>query len=307
MKYIKFQKIALTAALICATTAGFNSKVMAQQVQVLESTKTITGRIDSSSSLVPVPGGSAQGVKYTFEAQAGDYIEINATRDEGSSLLFQLVVYPPSGSPIKIENPTPATIPEIRFLRYSIGVGGTWKVTVASAPGNLLGGNYQISLLIKRNGNVVQPQQPQQELSYADQVMKKHGLNLTACSTPDVVAVIDIGGEKRCVSNWVGGPGNWVYNRDKDDITRKEPADPYIATINSWGATRVDCNAVTAVVRIAFEANKAYCIQPTSEVPAGNYTYDRATGQILRQNAVSPPPIYTPDPLNTPPDDGSVF
>jgi len=301
MKYIKFQRIALTAALIGATIAGFNTPVMAQQA--LESTKTVAGRIDSSSSLVPVPGSSPmQGVQYTFEAQAGDYIEINATRDEGSSLSFQLVVYPPSGSPIKIENPDATTIsPEHRFLQSSIGVGGTWKVTVASAPGSL-GGNYQISLLIKRNGTLVQPQD---RLSNADQVMKKLGFSSTACSSPDVVAVIDIGGEKRCTTNWKAG--EWVYNAAQNTLTPKEPADPYIATINSWGATRVDCNAVTAVVRIAFEANKAYCIQPTSEVPAGNYTYDRTTGQILRQNAAPPTPIYTPRPVDTPPDDGSIL
>jgi hypothetical protein len=295
MKYIKFQIIALTAALIGATIAGFNTTVMAEQA--LESTKTLAGRIDSSSSLVPVPGGSAmQGVQYSFEAQAGDDIEIKASRDEGSTIDVILVVYPPNGSPTLID----ATNTEERFQEASIGVGGTWKVTVVSA--GSLAGNYHISLVLRRNGAVVRPE-PQ--LSNADQVMKKLGLNSTACSSPAVVAVIDIGGEKRCTRGW--DPGEWVYNADKNELTLKQPADPYIAKINSWGATRVDCNAGTAVVRIAFEANKAYCIQPTSEVPAGNYTYDRTTGEIFPLNAVSPTPSYTPPAVNTPPDEGPLL
>jgi len=295
MKYIKFQRIALTAALICATTAGFNSTVMAQQA--LESTKTLAGRIDSSSTLVPVPGGSSmQGVQYTFEAKAGDDIEINASRDEGSTINVRLVVYPPSGAPIKIENNKDKDTPKARFLQNSIGVGGTWKVTVVSA--DSLGGNYHISLLIRRKGAVVQPQD---KLSYADWVMKKLSLTSTACSSPAVVAVIDIGGEKRCTRGW--DPGEWVYNADKNELTLKQPADPYIATLNSWGATRVDCNTGTAVVRIAFEANKAYCIQPTSAVPAGNYTYDRTTGGIYPLNATPP----TPGPVNIPPDEGQPY
>ncbi|MEG3909767.1 hypothetical protein QT979_17890 [Microcoleus sp. w2-18bC1] len=298
MKYIKFQRIALTAALIGATTAGFNSTVMAQ---TLESTKTLTGRIDDSSNPVFISGKSRPGIEYSFQAVAGDDIQITGVTQQGSAIDIVLMVYPPDQPSIgPIDLDLNGGTKEV-FSQNSIDTGGTWKVRVVSY--NDQPGNYSITLLVKRNGAVVGPQQ---QLSSADQVLKKHDLISTACSTPDVVAVIDIGGEKRCVRNWVGGPGEWVYNQDKDEITRKQPADPYIATINSWRATLVDCNAVTAVVRIAFEATKVYCIQPTSAVPAGNYTYDRTTGEILPQNAVSPP-IYTPGPVNTPPDEGPIF
>ena len=295
MKYIKFQRIALTAALICATTAGFNSTVMAQQA--LESTKTITGRIDSSSNPVSVPGkGYRPGIQYTFEAVASDDIQITAMSEEGSTIDIVLIVYPPRQSPLApIDRDLSGGQKEV-FAQSSIGMGGTWKVSVVSY--NDIPGNYNITLVIKRNGTVVQPQE---KLSNADQVMKRLTLTSTACSSPAVVAVIDIGGETRCTRGWE--PGEWVYNENTNRLTPKEPADPYIATINSWGATRVDCNAGTAVVRIAFEANKAYCIQPTSAVPAGNYTYDRTTGGIYPLNATPP----TPGPVNIPPDEGPPY
>lgn len=293
MKYIKFQRIALTAALIGAT-AGFNSTVMAQQA-TLESTKTITGRIDDSSAPVFISGQSRPGIEYTFEAVAGDDIKITAVSEQGSKIDIVLMVYPPNQSPIgPIDRDLDGNTKEV-FDQNSTGTGGTWRLRVVSF--NNQPGNYSITLLIKRNGTVVQPQQPQPKLSYADQVMKKHNLSSTICSTPDVVAIIDIGGETRCVSGVA--PGEWVYNPEKDSITRKQPADPYIATINSWGATRVDCNAVTAVVRIAFEATKVYCIQPTSQVPAGNYTYDPTTGGIF--------PNATSRPVDTPPDNEPIF
>jgi hypothetical protein len=294
MKYIKFQRIALTAALIGATIAGFNTPVMAQQV--LESTKTLTGRIDDSSPLVLISGKSRPGIEYTFQAVAGDDVQITAVTEQGSTINIELIVYPPNQPPLTRNAGSTKEV----FRQNPLETGGTWKVRVASIGDQP--GNYSITLLIKRNGAVVGPTEP---VPYADQVMKKLSFISTACSSPDVVAVIDIGGEKRCTTSWRAG--EWVYNAEKNELIAKQPADPYIATINSWGATRVDCNAGTAVVRIAFEANKAYCIQPTSEVPAGNYTYDRTTGEILPQNAVSPPPIYTPRPVNTPPDDGSLF
>jgi hypothetical protein len=300
MKYIKFQRIALTAALIGATTAGFNSTVMAQQP--LESTKTLTGRIDDSSNPVFISGKSRPGIEYSFQAVAGDDIQITGVTQQGSTIDIVLMVYPPDQPSIgPIDLDLNGGTKEV-FSQNSIDTGGTWKVRVVSY--NDQPGNYSITLVIKRNGAVVGPQQ---QLSYADQVMKKYNLISTACSTPDVVAIIDFRGERRCTGNWSGGPGEWVYNPDKDEITRKQPADPYIATINSWGATRVDCNAGTAVVRIAFETDKVYCIVPSSAVPAGNYTYDRTTGEIFPLNAVSPTPSYTPPAVNTPPDDGPLF
>lgn len=298
MKYIKFQRIALTAALIGATIAGFNSTVMAQEV--LESTKTITGRIDSSSNPVAVPGkGYRPGRQYTFEAVAADDIQITAVSEEGSTIDIVLIVYPPRQSPLApIDRDLSGGQQEV-FAQRSIGIGGTWKVSVVSY--NDKPGNYNITLVIKRNGVVVGPAEV---LPYAEQVMKKLSLTSTACSTPDVVAVIDIRGEKRCTRGW--NSGEWVYDENTNQLIAKQPADPYIAVINSWGATRVDCNTGRAVVRIAFEPNKAYCIQPTSAVPAGNYTYDRTTGEILPENAVFPTPT-TPGPVNTPPDDGPPF
>ncbi len=97
MKYIKFQRIALTAALIGATTAGFNSTVMAQQA-TLESTKTITGRIDDSSAPVFISGQSRSGIEYTFQAVAGDDIKITAVSEQGSTIDIVLMVYPPNQS-----------------------------------------------------------------------------------------------------------------------------------------------------------------------------------------------------------------
>jgi hypothetical protein len=237
MKYIKFQRIALTAALISATIAGFNSTVMAQEA--LESTKTISGRIDDSSPPVFISGKFRPGREYTFQAVAGDDIKITAARDQGSAIDIALMVYPPNQQPIEAKATNLNEGTKVVFLQNSIETGGTWKVRVFYK--NDKPGNYSITLLIKRNGAVVQP------------------------------------------------------------------ADPYIATINSWGATRVDCNTGTAVVRIAFEANKAYCIQPTSAVPAGDYTYDRTTGAILPLNADPQTPSYTPGPVNPPPDDELPF
>lgn len=290
MKYIKlFQGIALTSTLISAIIAGVSSTVQAQQV--LESSKTLSGRIDSSSGLVSVPGNPVmQGVSYTFEAEAGDDIEIRAINDEGSNINLLLVVYPPNGSAIgPLDNSKNKT--EEWFLKKSIGITGTWKVNVVSF--NNKPGNYHISLVIRRNGVVVKPQE---QLPYADQVMKKLNLTVTACSTSDVVAVIDIGGEKRCTTSWKSG--EWVYDAATNALAAKQPADPYIAMINSWGATRVDCNAGTALVKIAFETNKVYCIVPTSEVPAGNYAYDQASGEIVPLDA--PQPFYTPTPVTNP-------
>jgi hypothetical protein len=288
MKYIKlFQGIVLAVALISATTAGLIGRVMAQQA--LESSKTLSGRIDSSSGLVPVPGYSVmQGVSYTFEAEAGDDLEIRAINDEGSNINLVLVVYPPNGSAI---GPIDDYKTEEWFRKKSIGIGGTWKVNVVSV--NNKPGNYHISLVIRRNGVVIKPQE---QLPYADQVMKKLNLTVTACSTSDVVAVIDIGGEKRCTTSWKSG--EWVYDAATNALAAKQPADPYIAMINSWGATRVDCNAGTALVKIAFETNKVYCIVPTSEVQAGNYAYDQASGELVPLDAREP--VYTPTPVTNP-------
>lgn len=295
MKYIKlFQEIVLAVALISATTAGLIGRVIAQQA--LESSKTLSGKIDSSSGLVSVPGSPVmQGVPYTFEVEAGDDIEIKAINDEGSNINLVLVVYPPNGSAI---GPINNYKTEEWFQQKSIGIGGTWKVNVISV--NNKPGNYHISLVIRRNGVVVKPQE---QLPYADQVMKKHNLTVTACSTPDVVAVIDIGGEKRCTTGWK--PGEWVYDETKNPpLVAKQPSDPYMAMISSWGATRVDCNAGTALVKIAFETNKVYCIVPTSEVQAGNYAYDQASGEIVPLDAPQPPsnpsPVYTPTPVTNP-------
>ncbi|MEG4506342.1 hypothetical protein QUA81_22455 [Microcoleus sp. F6_B4] len=298
MKYIKFQRIALTAALIGATLVGFNTPVMAQQA--LEPTKTITGRIDDSSAPVFISGKSRPGIEYTFQAVAGDDIQITAVSEQGSAIDIVLMVYPPNQAPIgPIDRDLNGGTKEV-FLQNPIDTGGTWKVRVVSY--NDKPGNYSITLLVKRNGSVVEPRE---SVPYADQAMKKLGFISTACSTPDVVAVIDIGGEKRCTTSWRAG--EWVYNADKNELIPKQPADPYIATINSWGSTRVDCNAGTAVVRIAFEATKVYCIVPTSEVPAGNYSYDRTTGEIFPQNAAPPTPSYTPPAVNTQPDEGPLF
>lgn len=295
MKYIKlFQGIALTSTLISAIIAGVSSTVQAQQV--LESSKTLSGRIDSSSGLIAVPGNPVmQGVPYTFEVEAGDDIEIKAINDEGSNINLVLVVYPPNGSAI---GPINNYKTEEWFQQKSIGIGGTWKVNVVSV--NNKPGNYHISLVIRRNGVVIKPQE---QLPYADQVMKKLNLTVTACSTSDVVAVIDIGGEKRCTTSWKSG--EWVYDAATNALVTKQPADPYIAMINSWGATRVDCNAGTALVKIAFETNKVYCIVPTSEVQAGNYAYDQASGEIVPLDARQPPsndppPFYTPTGVTNP-------
>ncbi|MEG4090309.1 hypothetical protein [Microcoleus sp. Pol12B4] len=298
MKYIKFQRIALTAALIGAITAGFNSTVMAQQA--LESTKTLTGRIDDSSPLFLILGKSHPGIEHTFQAVAGDNIQITAVSEQGSAIDIVLMVYPPNQAPIGPFNLNLNGGTKEVFSENSIDTGGKWKVRVVS--NNDLPGNYSITLLVKRNGGVVEPQD---KLSDADQLMKKLGLTSTACSSPAVVAVIDIGGEKRCTRGW--DAGEWVYNAEKNELIPKNPADPYIATINSWGATRVDCNAGTAVVRIAFERDKVYCIVPSSEVPAGNYTYDRTTGEIFPLNAAPPTPSDTPGPVNTPPDGGPIL
>ncbi|MEG4798028.1 hypothetical protein QUA69_23440 [Microcoleus sp. LAD1_D1] len=297
MKYIKFQRIALTAALIGATTAGFNSTVMAQQA--LESTKTIPGRIDDSSPPVFISGKSHPGIEYTFQAVAGDNIQITAVSEQGSAIDIVLMVYPPNQAPIGPINLDLNGGTKEVFSENSIDTGGKWKVRVVS--NNYLAGNYSITLLVKRNGGVVEPTEP---VPYADQVMKKLSFISTACSSPDVVAVIDIGGETRCTTSWKAG--EWVYNAEKNRLIPKEPADPYIATINSWGATRVDCNAGTAVVRIAFETDKVYCIVPRSGVPAGNYTYDRTTGEIFPLNA-DPTTRTTPGSVNTPPDDGPLY
>ncbi|WP_026795719.1 MULTISPECIES: hypothetical protein [Planktothrix] len=297
MKYIKlFQGIVLAVAMIGATTAGLIGRVMAQQV--LESSKTLSGRIDSSSNPVAVPGkGYHPGVQYTFEAVAADNIQITAIREEGSTVDIILVVYPPNQSPIGPIDLDLAGGQQEVFGKNSASSGGTWKVSVVSY--NDKPGNYYITLVIKRNNTVVIPQE---KLPYADEVMKKLNLTSTACSTPDVVAVIDIRGEKRCTRGW--DSGEWVYDESINQLAAKQPADPYIAMINSWGATRVDCNAGTALVKIAFEANKVYCIVPTSEVQAGNYAYDQASGEIVPLDAPPPPsnpsPDYTPTPVTNP-------
>jgi len=142
MKYIKFQRIALTAALIGATIAGFNSTVMAQQA--LESTKTITGRIDDSSPSVFISGTSRPGIEYTFQAVAGDDIKITAVSEQGSAIDIALMVYPPNQSPLALINAN-TTGNEV-FAQNSIDTGGTWKVRVIYQDDKP--GNYSITLLI---------------------------------------------------------------------------------------------------------------------------------------------------------------
>jgi len=296
MKGRKFLSvIATTFAVMGMAIGNINSKAEAQQV--LESTKTISGRIDSGSTPVGVPGrGFHPGVEYTFEANVGDYVNITAIREEGSSIDVMLVVIPPNISP-------PAPIDKDldggqreTFEQKSINAGGTWKVRVVSY--NDKPGNYQLSFLLKRNDQIVQPEVP---LPLADRVMKKLNLTATACSSPDLVAVIQIGGETRCTTGYP--KGEYVYEQASNTLIAKQPADSNLALIKTWGLNTTACGG--SVVSIMIDG-KQYCASPTNWLNVGEYTYNRAADRLdpLNQNPpVNPePPVNPQPPVNL--DDG---
>jgi len=92
--------------------------------------------------------------------------------------------------------------------------------------------------------------------------------------------------------------------KKSSDQTVKKSSDPYIALIDSWDATSINCNSSKNVVKITFEPNKVYCIQPTPEVQAGDYSYDHESEELVLMNAAEPLNTVTPVINSEPIDDG---
>lgn len=293
MKHIKSLKnLIITSVLTGLSTLGYVAICRAQQA--LQSTQTVTGQIDSSTPPVMVDRNYRPGQTYTFEVLPSDRIEIAANRLEGSTIDIMLVVQPPDRSPFSPVDKDLNGGNTERVVIESASAGGTWKVFVVSY--NNIPGRYQLSLVIKRDGVVVKPEEKK---SAGIQYLERNNMKRTACSSPDVVAVIDFQGEVVCTNDWP--KGEWSYNPSTNNLDRKTPADPYLATIQSWGVTPVNCNSSTNLVRITFDPNKIYCIAPEPDTPAGDYTYDAQTNTLNPVSSI----YYSPETYSAPSDGGN--
>jgi hypothetical protein len=255
---------------------GFiNSQEAVLAQQVLENGKTINGRIDSSSSPVGINGDYRPGNEYTFNTEVGTSIRIDAITDETSQMDVVLVVVPPNLPPIQLDQDLDAQRRET-FLQGSAIVGGMWKVKVVSF--NKKPGTYFLSLLIKRDGVFLKPEP---NMSSGEQVMKKLNLPIVPCGSPDIAA-IQVGAETFCTTSYP--KGHYIYNSATSSLDSAE-----VSQLKAWGLTVTSCGAQTASIIIS---GKELCIVPTLAVPAGKYTFDNSSNQLI--------PVSSPQTLQTP-------
>jgi hypothetical protein len=260
----------------CLVFLGFiNSPGAVLAQQVLENGKTISGRIDSSSSPVGINGDYRPGNEYMFNTEVGTSIKIDAITDETSQMDVVLVVIPPNLPPIQLDQDLDAKSRET-FLQGSATVSGTWKVRVVSF--NRKPGTYSLSLLIKRDGVTLKPEP---NMSSGEQIIKKLNLPIVPCGSPDIAA-IQVGAETFCTTSYP--KGQYVYNSATNSLESTE-----VSQLKAWGLTVTPCGAQTAFIIIS---GKELCIVPTLAVPAGKYTFDSTSNQLI--------PVSSAQTLQTP-------
>lgn len=248
-----------------------NINKAAQAQQVLESTKTVSGRIDSSSAPVGVDGNFRPGVEYSFSAQAGDEVRIDAVRDETTSMDIVMVVIPPNSSPIKLDSDLDGFRRET-YRSSGVTTGGTWKVRIVSF--DRKPGTFQLSLVIKRDGVTLTPQQP---VDPADQIMKDLGLKSVVCGSSEL-AIIKIGDQTRCTTGYP--KGQYVYNSAAKRLDILDS--PGVALVKEWGLTISSCN--TRAVRIRINSEEI-CVNPGFDlISGGRYTYDARADELISED-----------------------
>jgi hypothetical protein len=148
-----FQTFVTTVAITGIAIAHFDGAVRAQETML--SSDDVSKSISSSSNPIEDPFFARRlrpGEIYTFEAQQGDEIEFFATPAAGSEMNLQLVVMPPDGESFPINNSSGVLDPE-GFQVSSVKTAGQWTVNLFSF--NNQPGEFQINLLIRRDGQVI--------------------------------------------------------------------------------------------------------------------------------------------------------
>jgi hypothetical protein len=148
-----FKTFVTTVAMTGIAIATSDSILRAQDTML--SSDDASQSISSSSNPIEDPFFARRlrpGAIYTFDAQAGDEIAFFATPTAGSEMNLQLVVVPPDGESFPINNSSSVLDPE-GFQVSSAKTAGKWTVNMFSF--NNQPGEFQISLLIRRDGQVI--------------------------------------------------------------------------------------------------------------------------------------------------------
>jgi hypothetical protein len=86
---------------------------------------------------------------------------------------------------------------------------------------------------------------------------------------------------------------------EQERLLATAPTDPIAQLLAQWGWSRIACNSGIPVIAISGMANEAVCVQPTAYVPAGNYSFNPATNQLVPiATATSYPNYSQPSPAN---------
>lgn len=87
-----------------------------------------------------------------------------------------------------------------------------------------------------------------------------------------------------------------AWSQSRPTIIPAQPSQPSLdQLVREWGFSAVSCGGNVAQIS---SQDETVCVQPTAELPAGNYTYDRASNQIAPSDAAgSPPPDPAPSPI----------
>lgn len=264
---MKKNGIAYTAATIVAVIGinllSFSNQAQSQQVQVLESGQTVSARIsEGESRIFKVKGRSKLGNEYSFEAKPGYTIKATAVPETKANISLALVG--PDGNQVAFAD---------NRLLGSISIGGTWRLRVLG-PDDDTTVRYSLGITIKNADGVEQkPTEPIKRLPFADQVMKDHGLNSVPCGSPEL-AVIKFDNVTRCTANYP--KGQYVYDAASNTLVPLDP--PEIALVKSWGLTTTFCNSKAVEISVN---GKDVCVMPTLVIPAGKYTYDFATNELI--------------------------
>jgi hypothetical protein len=148
-----FKTLVTTVAMTGIAIANSNNAVRSQDTML--SSDDVAASISSSSNPIDDPFFTRRlrpGAVYTFDVQQGDEIAFFATPASGSQMNLQLVVLPPDGESFPVNNSSGVIQPE-GFQISSADTTGKWTVNLFSF--NNQPGDVQISLLIRRDGQVI--------------------------------------------------------------------------------------------------------------------------------------------------------
>lgn len=288
-------KLAITALIPLIAITSLETKAKAQEM--LQPGSTVDGVINATSKMFAYGDKTRYGNEYSLSVSAGDYIDINAIREEGSSLDIVITVIDPTGQEKIIDQDTQSG--RLEYFRTKSPLAGSWTVRIVSW--NNKPGRYKMSLVIYDAANNPKvPKEPEKPLSLADQVMKNYSLPSVPCGSPNL-AVIKIGADQRCTTGYPKGV--YTYDVATKTLIEEQPADPNLALIKSWGLNILpSCSGQVAVISID---RKQYCTVPDQGLRAGQYTYDRTADRLISASpepdkvTPTPPeqnPIPTPNP-----------